>query len=91
LKQSTTVADGPDPEEVLETLLGTSANGIVLEESQKVTISEADLDFDFDFGAMTLRQLAQDEVGLDGGNVYRSQTIEECMSHTPENPLSTPV
>lgn len=80
LKQSTTVPDGPEPEEVLETLLGTTANGIAPDETRKVAITEDDLDFDFNFGGLSLRELAQDDDVLDGGNVYRPQTIEECTS-----------
>lgn len=80
LKQSTTVVEGPEPEEVLETLLGTKANGIGPEGPHKVTISEDDLDFDFDFAGLSLRDLAQDDTALDSGNVYRVQTAEECMS-----------
>lgn len=80
LKQSTAVAEGPEPEEVLETLLGAKANGVAPEEPHKVTITQDDLDFDFDFDGLSLRDLAQDYIVVDGDNVYRPQTVEECTS-----------
>jgi hypothetical protein len=75
---------------VLETLLGTKANGITPKESHKVTITEDDLGFDFDFAGLSLRDLAQDDTVLEE-NVYRAQTVEECMSLFPvPRPPSSP-
>ncbi|KAB5572118.1 Sac2 family-domain-containing protein [Coniochaeta sp. 2T2.1] len=76
LKQSM-IAEGPDPEEVLVTLLGIKTSGVAPEETPKVTITEDDLDYEFDFGGLSLRDLAQEDTALDGGNVYKPQTVEE--------------
>lgn len=78
LKQSTTVDNGPDPEVVLEKLLGPSPNGIGDGESQPSSITERDLDFDFDFGGWSLTQLAHDDTEQDDFDAYRPQTVEEC-------------
>jgi hypothetical protein len=93
LRQSTTIVDGPEPEEVLETLLGITAHGVDTEEPRKLTITEDDLDFDFDFAGLSLRDLAQEDTAVEGGTVYRAQTVEECMfrfclgSRLPLEPL----
>lgn len=78
MKQSTTVDNGPDPEVVLEKLLGPTPNGIGDGENQSSSITERDLDFDFDFGGWSLTQLAQDDTGLDDVDVYRPQTADGC-------------
>lgn len=77
MKQSTTVVEGPEPEEVLETLLGPKTNPLGPEEPHKVTITEDDLDLDYDFAGLSLRDLVRDETVQDTGNVYRTQTVEE--------------
>lgn len=80
LKQSTTAVEGPEPEEVLEALLGPKTNGGAPDETHNVAITEDDLNYEFDFAGMSLRDLAQDDSVVDSGNVYRPQTVGECMS-----------
>lgn len=91
LKQTTTVAEGPEPEEVLETLLGTKANGVAPEEPHSVALAEDDLDYNFDFAGLSLRDLAQNDTVVDGDIVYRPQTVEECMPSYPSSRAPLPL
>ncbi|KAK1755779.1 Sac2 family-domain-containing protein [Echria macrotheca] len=77
LRQSTTVEDAPDPEEVLSSILGPSPGGAGLGISQGSSITEEDLNLDFDFGDLSLRELANSDAGTQGGGAARSQTIED--------------
>lgn len=77
LKQTTTVPEGPDPEIVLETILGPKPNGLTVQDEPQSTITDDALDLDFDFGGLSLREFASIDPS-DGGDVYRSQSIEEC-------------
>ncbi|KAH8889785.1 Vps52-domain-containing protein [Thozetella sp. PMI_491] len=76
LKQSTTVDDAQDPEEVLAKVLGPKPSGAATRGRQRGPISEDDLELDYDFGGLSLRELAEDSAE---GNkpVYRLQTIED--------------
>ncbi|KAK1766718.1 Sac2 family-domain-containing protein [Phialemonium atrogriseum] len=77
LKQSTTAPDGPDPEEVLGALLGSTPAGSISGDRTKSSITRHDLDFSFDFGGLSLRELALDDRSSDSASIYRTQTIEE--------------
>lgn len=83
LKQSTTAPDGPDPEEVLGALLGSTPAGSTSGDRTKSSITRHDLDFNFDFGGLSLRELALDDRSSDSASIYRTQTIEECMLPAP--------
>ena len=78
LRQSTTIPDGPDPEEVLATLFGPDPRGTITAGSLGSFLTPKDLTFDFDFGGLSLRELAEDDALLDEFTAYRPQTIEEC-------------
>ena len=78
LKQSTTVENGRDPEEVLAEILGSDVDGNETEESQPCFITEEDLDWDFDFGGLSLHGLANSEPETDAVALYRSQAVEDC-------------
>ncbi|KAK3987802.1 Sac2 family-domain-containing protein [Cladorrhinum sp. PSN332] len=83
LKQSTTVDDAPDPEEILARILGPlpdDGRDTSLDEDDSVKITEEDLALDFDFGGLSLRELAEGDVTeLEAVETYRLQTVEDCM------------
>lgn len=80
LKQSTTVDDAPDPEEVLARILGPLPNATTSEDNRIGRITEDDLDFDFDFGGLALRELAKGGAEPAAVDSYRPQTVEDCRS-----------
>lgn len=63
---------------MLESILGPKPNGVAVQDEPKGTITDDALDLDFDFDGLSLREFASVDAS-DGGNVYRSQSIEECM------------
>ncbi len=85
LKQSTTLEDAPDPEEILGRILGPESSPAASRRKQKDPVSEDDLELDFDFGGLSLRELAEGRAEEDMP-VYRSQTIEECTFNHPITP-----
>ena len=80
LRQSTTVEDAPDPEEVLGRILKPLLTG-----GKSATISEDDLDLDFDFRGLALRDLAESDMDA-AQPLYRSQRVEECTLHMFPSP-----
>lgn len=80
LKQSTTVDDAPDPEEVLERILGPLPDTAVSDEDGPGRITEDDLAFEFDFGGLALRELASQEGDRVAAETYTPQTVEDCRS-----------
>ncbi|KAK4465279.1 Sac2 family-domain-containing protein [Cladorrhinum samala] len=83
LKQSTTIEDSADPEEVLTRILGPLSDSTrdgSLEEESLVRITEDDLELEFDFGGLALRELAEgDAVERQAADTCRPQTVEDCM------------
>lgn len=89
LRQSHTVDDGSESLDVLGRILGdrsatTQENGSRspgLRVAKGTTITEEDVDGDFDFGGLSLKEfVARGDVGGGpGGEIHRSQTVEECM------------
>ena len=82
LRQSTTVEDAPDPEEVLGRILKPLLTG-----GKSATISEDDLDLDFDFRGLALQDLAESDMDA-GQPLYRSQRVEECTLPMLPSPYS---
>jgi hypothetical protein len=88
LRQSSTVADAPDPLKVLEKLLGADAN---LPDTSKTTngvngSNSADGDFEgeLDFEGLSLQELAIKETTFSREeHVYTSQTVEDCTCRSP--------
>lgn len=76
LKQSSTVDDAPDPEEILARILGPTPDSPVSDEGQAWRITDDDLEFDFDFGGLALHELATQE-GAQEEETYKSQTVED--------------
>ncbi|KAK9800122.1 putative Vacuolar protein sorting-associated protein 52 A [Seiridium cardinale] len=77
LKQSTTTYSGPEPVDILNTLLG---EGTTDGDNQAAptAITQEDLELDFDFGGLSLTELALSEDAIEeSAIVHRSQTIEE--------------
>ena len=82
LRQSSTVDDAPDPEEVLARILGQfpSSNTTQQPEAKPASgITEHDLDFDVDFGGLTLTELAGPDVSSSQVENYRPQSVQDCM------------
>ncbi|KAK0671065.1 putative vacuolar protein sorting-associated protein 52 [Cercophora samala] len=80
LRQSTTVDDAPDPEEVLARILGPlSADVAPAQHSSSAGITEEDLDLEFDFGGLSLQELAEsdDADQPEAVDTYRPQTVED--------------
>ncbi|KAK4166007.1 Sac2 family-domain-containing protein [Cladorrhinum sp. PSN259] len=81
LKQSTTVDNAADPEEVLARILGPlvdNGRDASLEEHDSVRITEEDLALDFDFGGLSLQELAEGDFAEQQGlDTYRPQTVED--------------
>ncbi|KAI0597448.1 Sac2 family-domain-containing protein [Biscogniauxia sp. FL1348] len=79
LKQSTTVYAGPDPVEVLNTLLGNGAEDAeAVDKSATPSITTEHLELQFDFGQLSLRELAlSEDVIPDGPEVYSPQQAGE--------------
>lgn len=84
LKESRTIYAGPEPVEILSTILGdderpaksTTKSGV----ESISSISAEDLQLEFDFGGLSLKELAlSEEPAADGVGVYRPQAAEECM------------
>ncbi|KAI0888686.1 Vps52-domain-containing protein [Annulohypoxylon maeteangense] len=82
LKESRTIYAGPDPVEILGTVLGDdkqhagSATKSVVESVS--SISAEDLQLEFDFGGLSIKELAlSEETAADGVGVYRPQAAEE--------------
>jgi hypothetical protein len=78
LKQSTTVGDAPDPEEVLARILGPLPDPATPGNSQPGRITEDDLEGEFDFGGLSLRELASEDADQAVVDRYKPQTIEDC-------------
>ncbi|KAL1869985.1 hypothetical protein VTK73DRAFT_2879 [Phialemonium thermophilum] len=75
LRQSTNATDGPDPEEVLASIIGAKDP---LEDKPEIRITIEDLGLDFDFGGLSLRALARgDNNRPSGEHAYKPQTVEE--------------
>ncbi|KAM0809920.1 putative Vacuolar protein sorting-associated protein 52 A [Seiridium cardinale] len=77
LKQSTTTYSGPEPVDILNTLLG---EGTTDGDNQAAptAITQEDLELDFDFGGLSLTELALSEDAIEeSAIVHRSQTVEE--------------
>lgn len=80
LRQSSTVDDAPNPEEVLARILGQfPINNITQqpEAKQTIGITEDDLDFDVDFGGLTLTELAGPDVSSRQVDSYKPQTVQD--------------
>ncbi|CAJ2514247.1 Uu.00g023660.m01.CDS01 [Anthostomella pinea] len=79
LKQSTTVYAGPDPVEVLGTLLKDGAgHDTTLDNTPAAPISPRDLDLQFDFSRSSLRELAlSDDPVVEAVDTSISQSVEE--------------
>ncbi|KAK4204108.1 Sac2 family-domain-containing protein [Triangularia verruculosa] len=91
LRQSTTVDDAPDPEEVLARILGPlSVDVAPAEQSSQTGITEDDLGLEFDFGGLSLHELAEsdDADQLDTVDTYRPQTVEDCRLSSPAKCLA---
>jgi len=82
LKQSSTVADAPNPLDVLEKLLGSERNGkaIVTKGGSNGSSKEDNFEEELDFGGLSLREFVSRE-SLDTKERYVSpeQSLEECM------------
>jgi hypothetical protein len=85
LKQSVTVADGPNPLEVLEKVLGSEGKGLgksskpVVEVTGASNTAQDDFELELDFGGLSLRDLATGEPpNAKKEHVYTTQTVEEC-------------
>lgn len=81
LRQSSTVDDAPDPEEVLARILGQfpSSNTTQQPEAKPASgITEDDLDFDVDFGGLTLTELAGPDVSSRQVDNYKPQSVQDC-------------
>ncbi|KAK3688139.1 Sac2 family-domain-containing protein [Podospora appendiculata] len=77
LKQSVTVDDAPDPEKVLDRILG-SLPDIASSGGEDISsITQDDLDLDFDFGGLSLRELAAGDAEVEDRDTYRSQTVQD--------------
>ncbi|KAK3398662.1 Sac2 family-domain-containing protein [Sordaria brevicollis] len=80
LRQSSTVDDAPNPEEVLARILGQfpSSNTTQQPESKPTSgITEDDLDFDVDFGGLSLTELAGPDVSSRQADTYKPQTVQD--------------
>ncbi|KAK0735874.1 Sac2 family-domain-containing protein [Apiosordaria backusii] len=81
LRQSTTVDDAPDPEEVLAQILGPLSVDVAPTEQDRSTgIREDDLELEFDFGGLSLSELAESDDDADKQetvDTYRPQTVED--------------
>ncbi|KAI1493497.1 Sac2 family-domain-containing protein [Biscogniauxia mediterranea] len=79
LKQSTTIYAGPDPVEVLNTLLGSGAEDAeAVDKSAAPSITPEHLELQFDFGQLSLRELAlSEDVIPDGPEIYSPQQAGE--------------
>ncbi|KAK3338374.1 Sac2 family-domain-containing protein [Neurospora tetraspora] len=80
LRQSSTVDDAPDPEEVLARILGQfpSTNTTQQPEAKPASgITEDDLDFDVDFGGLTLTELAGSDVSSRQVDNYKPQSVQD--------------
>ncbi|KAI5926214.1 Sac2 family-domain-containing protein [Camillea tinctor] len=79
LKQSTTVYNGPEPVEVLNTLLGNGVDDADPADKHAVSsITPEHLELQFDFGQLSLRELAlSEDVIPDGPEIYTPQQAEE--------------
>ncbi|EAA32674.2 Vps52-domain-containing protein [Neurospora crassa] len=80
LRQSSTVDDAPDPEEVLARILGQfpSSNTTQQPEAKPASgITEDDLDFDVDFGSLTLTELAGPDVSSRQVDNYEPQSVHD--------------
>ncbi|KAI0899957.1 Vps52-domain-containing protein [Annulohypoxylon nitens] len=82
LKESRTIYAGPDPVEILSTVLGDDERPAKSTTKPGVesisSISTEDLQLEFDFGGLSLKELAlSEEPTADGVGVYRPQAAEE--------------
>ncbi|KAI1090175.1 Vps52-domain-containing protein [Rostrohypoxylon terebratum] len=82
LKESRTIYAGPDPVEILSTVLGDDERPAKSATMPGVgaisSISAEDLQLEFDFGGLSLKELAlSEEPAADGVGVYRPQAAEE--------------
>jgi vacuolar protein sorting-associated protein 52 len=79
LRQSVTVADAPDPLEVLEKLLGSEGKGAVSKsQGNGVSAAEEDFELELDFEGLGLREFASRGSSTKKEHVYATQTVEEC-------------
>jgi hypothetical protein len=78
-----TVADAPDPLDVLEKLLGSEgkeAAGLAKPETNGDNTAEEDFELELDFEELSLREFAsQESPYAKKEHVYTAQTVEECM------------
>ncbi|KAK4112162.1 Vps52-domain-containing protein [Canariomyces notabilis] len=77
LKQSTTVGDAPDPEEVLARILGPLPDPATPGNSQPGRMTEDDLEGEFDFGGLSLRELASEDADQAVVDRCKPQTVED--------------
>jgi hypothetical protein len=74
-----TVADAPDPLEVLEKLLGSEGKGAVSKsQGNGVSAAEEDFELELDFEGLGLREFASRGSSTKKEHVYATQTVEEC-------------
>ncbi|KAK3485859.1 Sac2 family-domain-containing protein [Neurospora hispaniola] len=76
LRQSSTVDDAPDPEEVLARILGHFPSSNTTQQPAS-GITEDDLDFDVDFGGLTLTELAGPDVSSRQVDNYKPQSVQD--------------
>ncbi|KAL0471431.1 Sac2 family domain-containing protein [Neurospora intermedia] len=80
LRQSSTVDDAPDPEEVLARILGQFPSSNTTQQPEVKPahgITEDDLDFDVDFGGLTLTELAGPDVSSRQVDNYKPQSVQD--------------
>jgi hypothetical protein len=83
LKQSTVIADYPEPLEVLQKLLGAKSKALDIKDVKDVSGNSTDdlnLDEELDFSGLSLRELAKSpQSESDDIHSHVPQTLEECM------------
>jgi vacuolar protein sorting-associated protein 52 len=80
LRQSTTIADHPEPLEVLKKLLGAQGKDANIRDVSEDGVGDLDPDEELDFSGLSLRELAEPQPSeSDGLQSHVLQTIEECM------------
>lgn len=82
LKQSVTAVVAPDPLEVLERLLGSEGKEKRYSKATNGVSGKNTVDYDFeaelDFDGLSLRQLVEGKLSATQGDIYPTQTVEEC-------------
>jgi len=94
LKQSATVADAPNPLDVLEKLLGSEGKGKVAKpQTNGDHLAQDEFELELDFEDLSLREFfSRDALFARREQVYATQTVEECtfcpsMSQSCPNPI----